>query len=336
MNLNDCDIGQYRAATGTSQSAPAGRLRGDKPVWNIGVLGYPWFDISRDMAMDELTIAIATSGLTRALKEGRVDTGGLRLNHVEITPITQAMRRMVRGLEFDVCEMAITTYLCARAYGKPFTAIPVFVTRNFHHGAIFHTAESDIKEPKDLDGRTIGVNRGYTVTTGLWARGILGAEYGVDLDSITWAATDDEHVAEFEAPANVDYSNQGTSIVELLTGGTVEAGVGALPAGASGNHTIVVKDAVLRDNPEVARNLFNAFKSSKDTHLARLDAKADLEPADEAAIALAEIVGDPFPFGVEPNRKALDTVIDFALDQRVIAERTNAADLFAVGTSNLT
>ena len=310
--------------------------------------------------MDELTIAIATSGLTRALKEGRVDTGGLRLNHVEITPITQAMRRMVRGLEFDVCEMAITTYLCARAYGKPFTAIPVFVTRNFHHGAIFHTAESDIKEPKDLDGRTIGVNRGYTVTTGLWARGILGAEYGVDLDSITWAATDDEHVAEFEAPANVDYSNQGTSIVELLTGGTVEAGVGALPAGASGierlfpdplaagaayyaktgvypiNHTIVVKDAVLRDNPEVARNLFNAFKSSKDTHLARLDAKADLEPADEAAIALAEIVGDPFPFGVEPNRKALDTVIDFALDQRVIAERTNAADLFAVGTSNLT
>ncbi len=310
--------------------------------------------------MDELTIAIATSGLTRALKEDRVDTGGLRLNHVEITPITQAMRRMVRGLEFDVCEMAITTYLCARAYGKPFTAIPVFVTRNFHHGAIFRTADSDIREPKDLEGRTIGVNRGYTVTTGLWARGILGAEYGVDLESIAWAATDDEHVAEFEAPANVDYSNQGTSIIELLSGGTVEAGVGALPAGASGierlfpdplaagaayyaktgvypiNHTIVVRDSVLQDNPDIARILFNAFKSSKDAHLARLDAKTDLEPADETAIALAEIVGDPFPFGVETNRKALDTVIDFALDQRVIAERTSAADLFAVGTSDLT
>ena len=184
--------------------------------------------------MDELTIAIATSGLTRDLKEGRVDTGGLRLNHVEIAPITQAMRRMVRGLEFDACEMAITTYLCARAHGKPFTAIPVFVTRNFHHGAIFRTADSDIREPKDLEGRTVGVNRGYTVTTGIWARGILGAEYGVDLGSITWAATDDEHVAEFEAPANVDYSNQGTSIVDLLAGGTVEAGVGAFPAGASG------------------------------------------------------------------------------------------------------
>ncbi len=310
--------------------------------------------------MDELTIAIATSGLTRDLKEGRVDTGGLRLNHVEIAPITQAMRRMVRGLEFDACEMAITTYLCARAHGKPFTAIPVFVTRNFHHGAIFRTADSDIREPKDLEGRTVGVNRGYTVTTGIWARGILGAEYGVDLGSITWAATDDEHVAEFEAPANVDYSNQGTSIVDLLAGGTVEAGVGAFPAGASGierlfpdplaagaayfaktgvypiNHTIVVKDAVLRDRPEIAQILFQSFKASKDAHLARLDANTAMEPADENTIALAKIVGDPFPFGIEPNRKALDRVIEFALGQGVISERASADDLFAVGTSDLT
>ena len=117
--------------------------------------------------MDELTIAIATSGLTRDLKEGRVDTGGLRLDHIEISPITQAMRRMVRGLEFDISEMAITTYLCARVHSKPITAIPVFVTRNFHHGAIFRADGSDIREPKDLEGRTVGINRGYTVTTGI-------------------------------------------------------------------------------------------------------------------------------------------------------------------------
>ncbi len=310
--------------------------------------------------MDELTIAIATSGLTRDLKEGRVDTGALRLDHVEISPITAAMRRMVRGLEFDVCEMAITTYLCARAHGKPVTAIPVFVTRNFHHGAIFRTAASDIREPKDLERRTVGVNRGYTVTTGIWARGILRSEYGVDLDSITWAATDDEHVAEFEAPANVDYSNQGISIADLLAGGTVDAGVGALPAGTTGivrlfadplasgaayyaktgvypiNHTIVVQDAVLRRNPEIAQTLMQAFTSTKDAYLARLDAKTGLEPADEAVIALAEIVGDPFPFGIEPNRKALETVVGFALDQRVIADRMSLDDLFASATSDPT
>jgi 4,5-dihydroxyphthalate decarboxylase len=321
---------------------------------------YLLVSISGGIAMDELSIAIATSGLTRDLKEGRVDAGGLRLNHIEVSPITAAMRRMVRGLAFDVCEMAITTYLCARGLGKPFTAIPVFVTRNFHHGAIFRTAGSDIREPKDLEGRMVGVNRGYTVTTGIWARGILASEYGVDLESITWAATDDEHVAEFKAPANVDYSNQGTSIVDLLAGGTVEAGVGAMPPGATGlehlisdpltagaayygktgvypiNHTIVVKDEVLRDRPEIAQTLFQAFKASKDAHLARLDARTDLNSADETAIALAEIVGDPFPFGVEPNRKAVDTVIGFALDQGVIAERMNADDLFAAGTADLT
>ncbi len=310
--------------------------------------------------MDELTIAIATNGLTRGLKDGRVDTGGLRLDHIEISPITQAMRRMVRGLEFDVCEMAITTYLCARSHGKPITALPVFVTRNFHHGAIFRPIGSDIRAPKDLEGRTVGINRGYTVTTGIWARGILGAEYGVDLESITWAATDDEHVAEFEAPANVDYSNQGTAILDLLAAGTIDAGVGALPAGATGverlfpdplaagaayyektgvypiNHTIVVKNAVLERNPDVAPTLFRAFKASKDAYLARLDAGTDLEPADEAAVALAEIVGDPFPFGVEPNRKALETVIGFAVDQHVIRDRYRVDELFAAGTSGLT
>jgi 4,5-dihydroxyphthalate decarboxylase len=267
---------------------------------------------------------------------------------------------MVRGLEFDVSEMAITTYLCARAHSKPITAIPVFITRNFHHGAIFHAAGSDIREPKDLEGRTVGINRGYTVTTGIWARGIMAREYGVNLDSITWAATDDEHVAEFAAPANVDYSNQGTTIAELIAGGAVEAGVGAFPAGATGieglipdplaagaayykktgvypiNHTIVVKNAVLDAHPEVAQKLFQAFKASKDAYLARLDVKTDLEPFDETALALAEIVGDPYPFGVAPNRKALETVIGFAADQGVIADRFAVNDLFAPGTADLT
>ncbi len=310
--------------------------------------------------MDALTIAIATSGLTRDLKEGRVNSGGLRLGHVEISPITQAMRRMVRGLEFDISEMAITTYLCARAHGKPFTAIPVFVTRNFHHGAIFRATGSDVREPKDLEGRNVGVNRGYTVTTGIWARGILASDYGVDLDTITWAATDDEHVAEFEAPANVDYSNRGRQIAELLADGTAAAGVGAPPAGATGierlipdalaagaasyaktgvypiNHTIVVADAVLEAHPEVAPALFQAFKASKDGYLARLDAKTGLEPADEAVIALGQIVGDPFPFGIEPNRKTLETVIEYALDQGVIADRFGVDELFAPGTHELT
>src|ERR1700680_304441 len=173
-----------------------------------------------------LTIAIGNYGLTKPLNDGSIRSTELNLEYIQVDPITAAMRRMVRGLEFDICEMAFTTYLCARAYAKPITAIPVFLTRNFHHWAVFYNVNSGIKGPKDLEGRTVGVNRGYTVTTGLWARGILHSEYGVDLNKITWAATDDEHVAEYQAPPNVDYANRGKPIVELLLSGKIDAAVG--------------------------------------------------------------------------------------------------------------
>ena len=99
--------------------------------------------------------------------------------------------------------MAITTYLCARAHGKRFTALPIFMVRAFHHGAIMVNTKAGIESPKDLEGRKVGVNRGYTVTTGLWARSVLQQEYGVDLSKITWVLSGDEHVAEYRPPANV-------------------------------------------------------------------------------------------------------------------------------------
>src|SRR5215469_1162257 len=139
----------------------------------------------KDALVPPLTIAIGNHGLTKALKDGSVRTDNPQLDYIQVDPITAAMRRMVRALEFDICEMAFTTYLCAKAQGKPITAIPVFLTRNFHHWAIFYNVKSGIKTPKDLEGRLVATNRGYTVTTGLWARGILETEYGVDLRKIT-------------------------------------------------------------------------------------------------------------------------------------------------------
>ena len=145
--------------------------------------------------MQPLTIALGNYGITKPIKAAGANLGRLNLRFVEVEQIVPMMRRMCRGLEFDICEMAFTTYLCARAAGLPFTAFPVFVTRNFHHWAVFINTKSGIRGPKDLEGRKVGVNRGYTVTTGLWARGILHSEYGVDLNKVTWIPTDDEHVA---------------------------------------------------------------------------------------------------------------------------------------------
>ena len=126
--------------------------------------------------MQPLTFALGNYGLTKPIKQAGTDFGRFGLKFVEVDQIVPMMRRMCRGLEFDICEMAFTTYVCARAAGLPFTAIPLFVTRNFHHCAIFYNEKSGIRTPKDLEGRKVGVNRGYTVTTGLWARGILQSE----------------------------------------------------------------------------------------------------------------------------------------------------------------
>ncbi|MEX2035170.1 MAG: ABC transporter substrate-binding protein [Xanthobacteraceae bacterium] len=303
--------------------------------------------------MQPLTIALGNYALTKPIKQGGVGLGRLNPSFVEIEPITVAMRRMCRGLEFDICEMAFTTYVCARAVGKPFTAIPVFVTRNFHHWAVFINTKSGIKVPKDLEGRKVGVNRGYTVTTGLWARGVLQTEYGVDLDKITFVPTDDEHVAEFVAPKNVDYQFRGRPMRELLLTGVIDAAIGEIGVEAPEiqplipdarnaafdyyrrtgiypiNHGVVIKDSVLKATPWVAGELYRAFEAAKAVYLKNLQASSALSSWDRAAADNAAVVGDPFPFGIEPNRKALEAITQFAVDQRMVPRKFAVEELFA-------
>ena len=303
--------------------------------------------------MNSLTIAIGNYGLTKPLKDGRIELVDRKPLYVEVSPITAAMRRMVRDLEFDVCEMAFATYICAKAYGKPLSAIPVFLTRNFHHWAIFYNVNSGIRGPKDLEGRKVAVNRGYTVTTGVWARGILQTEFGVDLNKITWMPTDDEHVAEYVAPPNVDYSYRGTPIAELLLSGKVDAAVGdvkvdspeikhlipnAREAGFAYfrktgiypiNHGLVVKKSLLQADPKLSRELFRCFQAAKSQYLSDLFQGRYAPDVAEHVLAVSRVVGDPFPFGVSANRKAIEVMIQFAQEQQIISRKVAAEDLFA-------
>ena len=306
-----------------------------------------------------LKIATATYGVNRALKDGTVKTK-LDLEFVDVGAITtNGMRPMVRELAFDICEMAFTTYLCARAAGKPLTAIPVFVTRNFHHWAAFVHAGSGIKSPKDLEGRRVGVNRGYTVTTGLWNRGVLQHEYGVDLGKITWCPTDEEHVREFKAPGNVDHRYVGRSAAELLKSGEFAAAVGDIRVDSPDvrplipnareaafawyrktgiypvNHGIVVKNSVLAERPEVAVELFNGFVAAKELYRKELAAGRAHGEDDEAALANAAVVGDPFPDGLAPNRKAIEAINAFAVEQHMLAKAYTPEELFAPSTHRL-
>ena len=169
-----------------------------------------------------LKIAIATYGHTAALKDGRVGIRDVQVDFVEISPIIAAFRRMVRDVEFDVCEMAPATYMIARAAGSPFKALPIFIFRRFHHSGFVVRSDSGIRTPKDLEGRKAGV-RAYSVSTGIWTRGIFADEYGLDNSRVTWVVDDEEHVTTLKLPANVTKAPAGQSLVSMLADGQLQA-----------------------------------------------------------------------------------------------------------------
>ena len=307
-----------------------------------------------------LNTAIATYPHTKGLKDGTVTAPGLQFEHLDISPIIVAFRRMCRGLEFDVCEMAITTYLTARAYHKPFTALPVFVLRQFHHAPIVYNVKSGVTSPKDLEGKKVGV-RAYTVTTGVWARGILATEYGVDLSKVTWVLNDEEHVEEYHQkyPANVIYQ-AGANLGTMVANGELAAAIGvgrvdspdvkplipnAREAEAAWyrktgiypiNHTVVVKDALLQADPTLAPRLFNAFKEAKAAFLQRLSAGAELSAEEQTLAQRRSLVGDdPLPYGLARNRPALEAVIRFAHDQQILPRQVSPEEMFPSNTLDL-
>jgi 4,5-dihydroxyphthalate decarboxylase len=313
------------------------------------------------MAGLKLKTVTRTQGNNKALKDGTVKPRTFEFEFLEVDPLIDAFRRMVRTQEFDICEMALTTYICARAHGKRITALPIFLVRAFHHGAILVNTKSGIHNPRDLEGKRVGVNRGYTVTTGLWARSVLQHQYGVDLSKITWVLSGDEHVAEYRPPANVVPIEKGKKMADMLISGELVAAIGveidhpdvkplipdAQEAGLEAlrqhghypiNHTVVVRDDLLNAYPELAPDVFNAFAESKRLYVERLKNGQIAKPTliDEMHRRVMEITGrDPLPYGIDPNRKTLDEVIQSALEQGIITRPVTAEELFAPSTHAL-
>jgi 4,5-dihydroxyphthalate decarboxylase len=309
----------------------------------------------------KLKTVTRTQGNNQALKDRTVKPRTCEFEFVEVDPLIDAFRRMVRGLEFDVSEMSMTTYITARAHGKRFTGLPIFLVRAFHHGAIVYNTKSGIKSPKDLEGRKVGVNRGYTVTTGLWARGVLQHQYGVDLNTITWVLSGDEHVAEYRPPSNVVPIEKGKNMADLLASGELPAAIGvevespdvkplivdAAEAGMEAlrsrghypiNHLMVVKDELLDAHADLGPDIFNAFAEAKRNYIRRLESGQIENPTRVDALhrQVLEFTGrDPLPYGVAPNRQALEEIIQYALEQRIIARPVTVQDLFPPNTHGL-
>lgn len=309
----------------------------------------------------ELTVALLNHGQWDALRDGRVKPDGIQLQHIEVNPPTAIYRRMVRHLEFDVAEIAITTFLCARSFKKPITAIPIFSNRDVTMAEILYNVRSGIKEPKDLEGKRVGM-RSYTVTNNTQARALLRSEFGVDTDRIQWVVTEDAHVAEYREPSNVQFAAAGRTLEEMVKTGEIDAGIqlrmrpegdirlllseeeanevglryyrrtGVYPIG----HVMTIKDATLNAHPEIAVELLRAFTASKELYLAGLAERDPLSDRDRQSLRNREIVGgDPLPFGLARNRKSLQGMIEMNVDQKVIPSPLDIDSLFAPTTRDL-
>lgn len=312
-----------------------------------------------------LKIAIAEHPHTSAIRSGAIPIEGVDAEFVTVQPQIGAFRRMVRDVEFDVCELAPTTYIIARAYGAPFVALPIFVVRRFHHGGLLVRPDAGIKKPKDLEGKKVGV-RAYSVTTGVWTRQVLIDEFGLDPSQVTWVVDDEEHVQQLELPSNVVHAPAGSSLAdmmakgELAAGFAAAAGIGRTGAPTGGwkeveadypdllpnaaeiekdyydrtgvypmHGTIVVKDSILAEHPWVAKSIYDAFDKAKKEWLARLDAGEATTAGDKKYLELRKIVGyDPLPYGLKENLKTIETLEATAYKQGLTPRRMSVSELF--------
>ena len=313
----------------------------------------------------KLDIALASYPHTAALLNGEVPIEGVAANFIQVIPQIAAYRRMVRQVEFDVCEIAPTTYIIARAYGAPFIALPIFVTRRFHHSGLLVRPDAGIRHPKDLEGKKVGV-RAYSVTTGVWTRGILIDEYGLDSSKVTWVVDDEEHVTQLKLPANVVHAPEGRSLADMMANGELSAGFDANAGiGRSGSPTggwkqveanypelfpnadeleavwykktsiypmhgtIVVKDEILKAHPWIAQSLYDAFSKAKALWLTKLRSGEANTASDKKYRQLLKIVGDdPLPFGMKQNLATIQALEETTFKQKLTPRRMPIGEIF--------
>ncbi len=269
------------------------------------------------------------------LKRGELRTPIVRFDFDDIEEASDHFKPMVRDLAYDCGELAIVTYLQARAYNKALVLLPFVVSSNFHHKSIGYNADKGELTPADLAGRRVGV-RTYSQTTGVWVRGILHNEYGVDLDKVMWITFDDAHLAEYRDPPNCRRAPQGKKLVDMLLDREIDAAIlGNMPkdprlktlipdadAAAAAwwkkygivpiNHMFVVTRTLCQTRPDVVREIYRLLVANRTATMP--------QPAPSAP--------NMTPNGVEANRKSLEFVIDYALQQKIIPRKFTVDELF--------
>ena len=290
--------------------------------------------MSVDTHVTTLSAAFDDYPHTLPLKRGEINSPRVAFAFSDIKPANRFFKPMVRELKFDVSEMAIATYVQAKAYGKPLVLMPATMMGRFQHGTILCNAARPLT-PAELAGKRIGV-RSYSQTTAVWVRGILENDYGVDLDKVRWVTFEDGHVAEYHEPQRVERAGADKNLLKMLRAGELDAAIyGAdLPndptlkslipdAEAAAqrwyarhkvvpiNHMVVVTEKLAKSDPQMVKEIYRLLLQAKTA----------------AGLPKAGAI-DFLPFGLEACRPALLTIITYALQQRLIPRKIEVEDLF--------
>lgn len=323
------------------------------------------------MARIPLTLAISDYEHVRDLVTGRVQVEGIDLTCLDL-PVEEIFHRFADYREWQVSEMSMALYVSMRAKGDDsLTAIPVFPSRVFRHSSYYVRRDSDITSGPDLAGRRIGIPE-WAQTAGVYARGLLTREFGVPLSDVHWVqggvnqAGRREH-APVALPEGVRCDRiTDRSLTDMLVTGDLDAVISARPPTGFYDggpvvrlfpdfreieaeygkrtgifpimHTVAIRRDVVEANPWVSRNLLTAFEAAKDRGIERA---ADITqsrwpmPWGDAALDTSRQAvggGDPWPYGIEPNRVTLEAFVDFAAEQGVAVRRLEVEELFAPET----
>ncbi len=290
------------------------------------------------MSLLTLRVAIADYPHVRALRDGTVRSDRVAFSFESIAPISRAFRPMVRDLAFDLSEMAVATLAQAHARNVPIVGLPIVLMRGFHHAALVCRRAGPIAGPADLAGRRIGV-RAFSQTTGVWLRGILAEEYGVDSAASAWITTEGAHVADNPDPAYVTRAPAGADLSAMLLAGALDAGIALTgldpaatrsvipePAAAAAawyrrtgvypvNHALALQRKLVDAHPWLPGELMSLFAAAK----AAAPAPGPVPALDGA---------DPLPYGLAANRAAIETLMRYAHADRLIPRAYAADDIF--------
>jgi len=290
----------------------------------------------------QIKCAIGDMVQVRPVGEGVAASDRFVLDRIQVEPFHVAFRRMVRGLEFDFSEMPIATLGQAMHAGVPIVGLPIPASCRMHHTSILTSLDSDIRGPEDLVGRRV-LARSWPQTTGIWARGILQNEYGVNLRDIDWIIQEGPHVPEFSDPDYVTLEESEETLLSLLKQGKVDAitGLHGVPEGTRAvianaqeaaaewydrtgvfpvNHVLCIRRDVLAEHPWLPGAITELFDSSREIARERGD-------LDSARHGLPSGV-DLYKSGLEANRKSMQMLVDFSIQQDILPPETTLDSLF--------